>query len=988
MTIQTKLRQLAAAALTLLGAQAHAALPYTDGDLILGFRAGSGQGGTTSYAVNIGSVSQFVSAAAKTVTIPGNIAADLETIYGSDWHTRSDVFWSISGTQFSAGNGFSNRTIFVSKAEATAGTQSTPWPRVTLSAQQPVALRVQAVGLTGYAAGTTATTPGQTESTNSSVGLIQDNGAANSYASHMPGGSNTTTGSAYSFYTNGALGIENSFEAGAQGSVIDLYHLQSASGGSLGAPSALLGAFRMSSAGVLSFSPNPADFGSGPAPAQVALSSATYSVGEEAGMVAVEILRTVNLTTAFSINLSTTDGTATSVNDYTAQNSVAVNFAASETSKTVNIPITDRAGFQGNRSFSVGIALGSGTATIVAPTTAAVSIVENDPQPPTIALSAATFSISENGGNAMVTLNRTGLATGAVSVELVTTEGTALSSTDFTSVSTTVNLADGETTKTVNIPVVDRVGFQGDRTFSVAISAPAGGAVLGATTFANVTIQDNEIAPSIALSAATYTVSESAGTASIGLVRTGDVDTALQVTVGATAGTATSPTDFTGGNYVVQFSAGATTASASIPVNDVAGFQGNRTFNVAISAPTVGGVVAPTAAVVTIQENDAQPGGAVAGNYAGLLKSVAAPTVNNTGLVTLKVSATGGFTGKVFIGGSSLPISGTFGSNGNATFKNAGTALALSLKAKPAPIALGNFEMIIFGDSVVGTLTNGSAVSNLTAERAVPYDGKTPATTVPGSILDAVTKGYHTGILPSRAQAGFTSDKFPQGDGIVSFAVSKKGAFKVAGTLADGAKFSSAAALNKLNSAPVFAVLYKSKKGLLAAELKFDAARIDSDALALNALWIRPMDPVAKHYPDGWPAGITLDLIAARYRAPQKGDATSAFPSLGVDDFLAGNATITATDGKLTASVVNQVNISAKNKVTNAPATDKDFKVTFSATKGTLGGFITHSDTTKPKFIGMVIQKGPSKGGYGFFLSTKPKTGPTGESGGISLIAK
>jgi hypothetical protein len=410
--------------------------------------------------------------------------------------------------------------------------------------------------------------------------------------------------------------------------------------------------------------------------------------------------------------------------------------------------------------------------------------------------------------------------------------------------------------------------------------------------------------------------------------------------------------------------------------------------NLVLTSPTVGSLGTPASAVLTITDNDAQPGGAVAGSYAGLLKSVPAATLNNTGAVAIKVTATGAFTGKVFIGGAALPVSGTFGANGIATFKGGGATAPLSLKAKPAPIALGNFAMTIFADSIVGTLTNGAAVSNVTAERAVPYDGKTPATTVPATILDTVTKGFHTGVIPSESQGALANNKFPQGDGVVSFTVSKKGAFKAAGTLADGTKFSAASALNKLNSAPLFAQLYKKKAGIISVSLKFDSTRADSDALGADLLWIRPADAVAKQYPEGWPAGITLDMLAARYRAPQKGDTTSAFPGLGADNLTTGNATLTAADGKLTSAVVNNVNISAKNKVTNAPATDKDFKLTFAAPKGTLGGSFTHTDGTKPKFTGIVFQKGPSKGGYGFFLSTKPKAGPAGEGGGITLLAK
>ena len=989
MSITNKFRQFAAAAMLLATPAVHAALPYADGDLILGFRATGGQGGTSSYEVNIGSATQFVAASTFSVDLGGNITTDLETIFGADWKTRADVLWSISGTQFVAGNGFGNRTVFASKAESTPGTQSAPWTRVTASTQQPVALRVQVLGNPGYSAGTTGTAPGQTESTNSTKGLIQDNGAPNSYSSHMPGGSNSSAGAAYQFFVNGAFGIENSFEAGTLGSVIDLYQLTTATGASVGTAATFLGAFRLNDSGVLTYSPNPSDFGSGPAPAQVAFSSAGYSVNEDAGMVTVELVRTVNTATAFTVNVSTTDGTALAGTDYTAQSSVAVAFAASDLSKTLNIPILDRALFQGNRTFSVTMALALGTATIVNPTSATVTVAETDPEPATLSLSAATYSVVENAVNAVVTVNRTGSTAGAVTVEIAATNGTALSGTDYTAPVTPVSFADGETSKAVNIPVTDRVGFQGDRSFTATISNPAGGAVLGTTTSATVTITDNETQPSVALSSATFSVSEAAGTVAIGLVRTGDADTAFSVSFATSGGTAVVARDYTALSTTVNFAAGETTKTVDVTILDAAGFQGSRTFDATISNAVNAAIIAPTTAVVTITENDQQPGSPVAGSYSGLVKSVPAATLNNTGAVTLKITPTRAFTGKVFIGGTSLPISGTFdATSGVATFKGGGATLALALKTKPTPTALGNFALTVFGDSIVGTLTNGADVSNLAAERLVPYDGKTPATTVPATILDAVSKGYHTGVLPSETQTSLANNRFPQGDGVVSFTVSKKGAFKAAGTLADGTKFSAASALNKLNSAPLFAQLYKKKAGIISVSLKFDSTRADSDALGADLLWIRPADALAKQYPEGWPAGITLDMLAARYRAPQKGDTTSAFPGLGADNLTTGNATLTAADGKLTSAVVNNVNISAKNKVTNAPATDKDFKLTFAAPKGTLGGSFTHTDGTKPKFAGIVFQKGPTKGGYGFFLSTKPKAGPAGEGGGITLVAK
>jgi hypothetical protein len=204
-----KLKLLTAAALTLAAQSVLGALPYADGDLILGFHATRGLGATQSYTVNIGNASQFTGSA--TANVGGNIAADLAAIYGPNWSTRSDVKWGISGAQFAAAGAIPARTIYASKAAPSVGTQSAPWLRSSTSSQTPIFGRVQAVG-TAYANGNTV--PNQIESTNSTKGLTQANSVPNSYASHMVGGTNSNSGSSYLAYVSGALGIETTFASG------------------------------------------------------------------------------------------------------------------------------------------------------------------------------------------------------------------------------------------------------------------------------------------------------------------------------------------------------------------------------------------------------------------------------------------------------------------------------------------------------------------------------------------------------------------------------------------------------------------------------------------------------------------------------------------------------------------------------------------------------------------------------------------------------
>jgi hypothetical protein len=225
---------LAATSAIFAASDAEAALPYTDGDLLLSFRATGGQGATTDYLVNLGSIATFANANTPLTLSVGNIDADLDNIFGSNWSSRPDLLWSVSGVQFAAGNGLANRTLIASQSQGTPITlgtaNSTPWTRATLSTQGAPALRIS--DMAGkFAVGTTGPTAGvdQMQSANSSVALIQPISQSNSFRSYMPGGSLSNASSAYLYFAD-ADGIEGNFALGPSGSALDLYVMQPGSG--------------------------------------------------------------------------------------------------------------------------------------------------------------------------------------------------------------------------------------------------------------------------------------------------------------------------------------------------------------------------------------------------------------------------------------------------------------------------------------------------------------------------------------------------------------------------------------------------------------------------------------------------------------------------------------------------------------------------------------------------------------------------------------
>lgn len=132
-----------------------------------------------------------------------------------------------------------------------------------------------------------------------------------------------------------------------------------------------------------------------------------------------------------------------------------------------------------------------------------VVVAASDP-PGTLALGASAASVGEAGGQLSLTLTRTGGDDGAVSVDVVTADGTATAGLDYTATTTTVQWADNDDDpKMVTIPILEDLLDEADETFTVSLGNPGGGASLGATTQATVTIVDNDEPPSACIPDAT-----------------------------------------------------------------------------------------------------------------------------------------------------------------------------------------------------------------------------------------------------------------------------------------------------------------------------------------------------------------------------------------------------------------------------------------------------------------------------------------------------
>ncbi len=107
--------------------------------------------------------------------------------------------------------------------------------------------------------------------------------------------------------------------------------------------------------------------------------------------------------------------------------------------------------------------------------------------------SAPTYNVAEGATTATITVTRVGGGSGAVSVTVATSNGTALAGQDYTAVSQVVNFAAGDVaSKTVTVPVADDALMEPAETVNLTLGNPTGGAGLGSITTATLTITDND----------------------------------------------------------------------------------------------------------------------------------------------------------------------------------------------------------------------------------------------------------------------------------------------------------------------------------------------------------------------------------------------------------------------------------------------------------------------------------------------------------------
>jgi hypothetical protein len=375
-------------------------------------------------------------------------------------------------------------------------------------------------------------------------------------------------------------------------------------------------------------------------------SPASYTVSEP-GTVTLTVTRTGSAAQAASVGFATANGSA-DANDFTPTTGTLNWPAGDSTSRTISVLITDDPTSEGSETFVVELSGASG-ATLGAAINAAVTIDASDQAiPGELRFSSPSYTVSEDGGDFIVSVTRSAGSAGAVTVDYATSNGTATFPDDYTPVSGTLTFGNGVTSQTFVVPIVNDAAQEPVETLNLTLSAPMGGASIGTPGTAVINISANDAPPpsagALRFAVASSTVSEAGGSVSIRVRRVGGSAGIATVQYQFANVTATAGADYVAQPVQLRWGNGnANDQFVTVPITNDTAFEANETFTVTLTNPTVAILGSPATHTVTITDNDVAQRGT-------LQFATAAPTVTESaGTVALAIDRIGGADGAVSV---------------------------------------------------------------------------------------------------------------------------------------------------------------------------------------------------------------------------------------------------------------------------------------------------------------------------------------------------
>ncbi len=227
----------------------------------------------------------------------------------------------------------------------------------------------------------------------------------------------------------------------------------------------------------------------------VTVTSASPTAAEGSATATATFTRTGPTTSALTVTYTRT-GTATVTTDYTGTTgSVTIPIGAAS-ADVVLTPIQDTTS-EGTETAIFTVTAGTG---YVAGTPSAVTLSILDDDRNTVTITATTPTAVEGGTSGQLTVSRTGSTTASLTVSLTVT-GTATNVTDYATTPTSITsfvLSAGQASRTISFAPVNDAFVEGNEVITVQINS--GAYDIGGDGYATITLQDNDVPPTIFVS--------------------------------------------------------------------------------------------------------------------------------------------------------------------------------------------------------------------------------------------------------------------------------------------------------------------------------------------------------------------------------------------------------------------------------------------------------------------------------------------------------
>jgi glucose/arabinose dehydrogenase len=251
-------------------------------------------------------------------------------------------------------------------------------------------------------------------------------------------------------------------------------------------------------------------------------------------------------------------------------------------------------------------------------------------------LRIADISLYEgNSGtkNAVFTVRLSAASTAPVSVAWKTTSGTAKSGSDYLAANGTLNFPAGTTSRTIAVAILGDPTLETRESFYVDLSAASGAKLADARAVGSILNDDGP--GTIVFSASSYAKTESGGTATITVNRSGGLNGGMTVRYATSNGSATAGSDYTAASGTLTFGLGVLSMTFPVTITSDARDETDETVNLALSDPGGGAVLGTRRnAVLTILDNDS--GGTLNFSVAAYERS------EGGGKATIQVARSGG----------------------------------------------------------------------------------------------------------------------------------------------------------------------------------------------------------------------------------------------------------------------------------------------------------------------------------------------------------